>query len=108
MRSLTPLQLAILAALVGSLLAVFVPEFVRNLHASRLAEPLEGLQHLSRQATMHAAGNPPLFAYPRSAPRTPGEVPAGKSATDPSGTWSHPTWKLLSFSKEGPHFFSFE
>jgi hypothetical protein len=108
MRSLTPLQLAALVALLGSLAAVFVPEFLRNLHASRLAEPLEGLSHLSSRATMHAAGAPPLLAFPESAPRTPSQVPAGRSATDPAGTWAHPTWRLLSFEKTGPHFFSFE
>lgn len=108
MRSLSPLQLAILVALVGSLAAVFVPEFIRNVHASRLAEPLEGLDHISSQATMHAAASPTLFAYPETVPRTPEQVPLGKSVTDPSGTWDHPTWKLLDFRKSGPHFFSFE
>jgi hypothetical protein len=108
MRSLTPLQLAILVASVGSVLAVFIPEFTRNLHASRLAEPLEGLQHLSTGAVMQAAGSPPIFAFPESAPRTPAQVPSGKDTTDPAGTWMHPTWRLLAFEREGPHFFSFE
>ena len=105
---LTPLQLAILVAFTGSVAAVFIPEFMKNLHASRLAEPLEGLRQLSGQASMQAAGAPPLLAYPDSAPRTPEQVPAGKSATDPEGTWAHATWRLLSFEKKGPHFFSFE
>lgn len=106
--SLSPLQIAAVVAVLGSLAAVSVPEFLRNLHASRLAEPLEGLSHLAKQASMQAAGNPTIFAYPGAAPRTPEEVPAGKSATDPEGTWSHPTWRLLNFEKKGPHYFSFE
>jgi hypothetical protein len=57
---------------------------------------------------MQAAGGPPVFAFPESAPRTPAQVPAGRSSTDPAGTWSHPTWRLLDFEKAGPHFFSFE
>jgi hypothetical protein len=107
-QSLSVLQLAILTALLGSLGAVFVPEFTKNLHASRLAEPLEGLAHLSGQAMMHAATSPTVYAYPTSAPRTPAEVPNGKGEKDPEGTWSHPTWKLLGFEQTEEHFFSFE
>lgn len=106
--SLTPLQLAGLVALLGSVAAVFVPEFLQNLHASRLAEPIDGLSHLAKHASMQAAGSPTIFAYPESAPRTPEDVPAGKSTKDPEGTWGHPTWRLLNFEKTEPHFFSFE
>jgi hypothetical protein len=104
----SPLQLAVMVALVGSLTAVSVPEFLRNLNASRLAEPLDGLRHISARASMQAAGSPTIFAYPSSAPRTPELVPAGESATDPQGTWSHPTWRLLNFEKSEPHYFAFE
>lgn len=106
--SLTPLQLAAIVALLGSVIAVSVPEFLGNLHASRLVEPLDGLRHISARASMQAAGAPTIFAYPASAPRTPEQVPAGESARDPEGTWSHPTWRLLNFEKSGPHYFSFE
>jgi len=108
LRTFSPLQLAIGVALLGSVVAVFVPEFMRNLHASRFAEPLAGLRHLSAHATMQAAASPPRFAYPPSAPRTPTQVPTGDSVTDPPGTWAHPTWRLLSFEKKDAHFFSFE
>lgn len=108
MRSVSPLQLAVLCALFGSVLAVSIPAFVSNLHASRLSEPLDGLMHLAQHATMQAAGAPTEFAYPASAPRTPHQVPAGSRQKDPEGTWNHPTWKMLDFSFETPHFFSFE
>jgi hypothetical protein len=108
MRTLTALQLAIFFALVGTVVAIFVPAFLGDLHASRLAEPLGGLRHLSAQAAMQAAGAPPSDAYPDSAPRTPAQVPVGKGVVDPEGTWSHPTWRLLSFQQKGPHYFSFE
>lgn len=106
--TLTPLQLSIIVALLGSLAAVAIPEFLSNVHASRLAEPLEGLQKIAARASMQAAGSPTVFAYPGTAPRTPEQVPAGESATDPIGTWSHPTWRLLNFEKTEPHYFSFE
>lgn len=108
MRRLTPVQLAALAALVGSFLAVFVPSFLRNLHASRLAEPLEGLQRISGRATLLAAGDPPELAYPPSVGRTPKDVPTGEKVVDEPGTWDHPTWQLLGFRKEDPHYYSFD
>ncbi len=108
MRSLSTVQLATMVALLGSTAAVFIPSFLQNLHASRFAEPLEGLQHLAAHATMQSASSPSRFAYPPSAPRTPERVPAGKSQVDPLGTWGHSTWRLLGFEKTEPHFFSFE
>lgn len=100
--------MATLVALIGSLLAAFVPAFVRNLHASRWAEPLDGLGSIAARATALASGLPPALAYPETVGRTPAHVPAGKRVSDPEGTWSHPTWRLLDFQQEQPHFFSFD
>jgi type II secretory pathway pseudopilin PulG len=108
MRSVSTLQLALLVALLGSLAAAFVPTFLSNIHASRFAEPLDGLSHLASQATMYAAGLPSTQAYPESVERTPALVPPGQSTVDAPGTWTHPTWRLLNFSQEGPHYYSFE
>ncbi len=108
MKSLTSVQLALLFAIFGSVLAVFVPTFIKNLHASRLAEPLDGLDHLATWATVQAAGFPTELAYPLSVGRTPEQVPAGQAVRDPEGAWSHPTWKLLGFKKDAPHHYSFE
>ncbi len=107
LRTLTPLQLALGVAFGGSVLAVFIPTFVKHLHASRLAEPLDGLDNIASVASLLAAGAPPEIAYPDSAPRTPSEVPAGRRVVDPPGTWDHPTWRLLGFRQEGEHSFSF-
>lgn len=108
MKSFSTIQVALLFATLGSVLAVFVPHFLRNLHASRLAEPIDGLNHLATWASVHAAGFPTTLAYPPSVSRTPEQVPAGVAQRDPEGTWSHPTWKLLGFRKQDPHFYSFE
>ena len=107
MRSLSSVQLAILFAVMGSVLAVFVPSFLRNLHASRLAEPLDGLSHLATWASVQAAGFPTEMAYPGTVARTPFQVPAGQAKRDPDGTWAHPTWKLLAFEKAEPHYYAF-
>jgi hypothetical protein len=108
MRPLSPVEAAAAVALLGSILAATVPTFVRNLHASRMAEPLEGLTRIAARATALAAGAPPEAAYPESAPLTPAEVPRAELVTDAPGTWDHPTWRLLDFRFTVPHAYSFE
>lgn len=107
MRRLTPIELAIGAALLGSLAAVAIPAFVKELHASRFVEPTDGLARLGALAVAHAEAND---RFPDSAPLTPAAPPRGKKEADPTGTWDHPTWKALGFraSPEGvPHAYSF-
>jgi hypothetical protein len=84
-----------------------VPAFVRNLQASRLSEPLDGLQRIATRATALAAGQTPESAYPDSVALTPSQVPRGERVIDPPGTWQHPTWVRLNFSFDTPHSFSF-
>ncbi len=104
MRSLTPIESVVLLSVVGSVLAVFVPAFVRDLRASRLAEPLDGLSQIARNATAIATTE---GAYPASVGLTPEQVPEGQSVDDPEGTWEHPTWRALDFGFDRSHHFSF-
>lgn len=107
MRRLTPIELAIGAALLGSLAAVAIPAFVKELHASRFVEPTDGLARLGALAVAYAETND---KFPDSAPLTPAAPPRGKKEADPANTWDHPTWKALGFraSAEGvPHAYSF-
>ena len=108
MRALTPVEAAVAFALGGSILAVFVPGFVKNLHASRLAEPLQGLQHISARAAQLADAAPQLKAYPESAPLTPAQVARNQAVLDPPDTWTSPTWRLLDFAFTVPHSYSFQ
>ncbi len=96
-----------LLSVAGAVAAVFVPAFVRNLHASRLVEPLEGLRAIGASATALAVERGPTQAYPPSVGLTPEEVPAGESVEDPAGTWDQPTWKELGFKFERPHYYAF-
>jgi len=110
-RSLSPVEAALLIAIGGSLLAVGVPAFVRNLHASRLVEPLEGLSQIAAGAAAFAAH--PSRAkgsarYPVSVGPTPRSVPAGTSVADPPGSWEHPSWVQLGFGFTRPHRYAFE
>lgn len=107
MRVLSPVEAAALVSLGGSVLAVGVPAFVRNLHASRLVEPVDGLNRIAARATALAATQPAALAYPETVLRTPSEIPRGRPVTDPQGTWDAPTWRLLDFSFTVPHSYSF-
>lgn len=107
MRRFTPVELAMGAAILGSLLAVVVPAFSRELHASRLVEPIDGLARIGASAVAYAEANE---RFPESAPLTPSAPPRGKKEADPPGTWDGPTWNALSFrpSAEGvPHAYAF-
>lgn len=105
----TPIELAVGAAILGSLLAVAIPSFARNVHATHFAEPVDGLARLGAQSLAHAQSHRDE-PFPKSAPPTPAEVPRGIRVVDPPGTWDHPTWTALTFraSPENvPHAFSF-
>lgn len=107
MRRFTPIELAIGIALAGSLAAISIPAFVRELHASRFVEPTEGLARLGASAIAYAEAN---GKFPESAPLTPQVPPRGQKAVDAPGTWDAPGWKTLAFraAPEGvPHAYSF-
>jgi hypothetical protein len=106
-RPLTPVEAAAAFAVIGSLVATALPSFARNLHASRLVEPIDGLNKIATRATALAAGRPAAEAYPESVGLTPPEVPRGVRVTDPPGTWDKPTWRELEFSFTEPHCYSF-
>lgn len=108
MRPLTPIEVAAGFAVVGSLLAVMTPAFIKNLHASSMTEALEGLEQISARATALAEAAPQHAAYPPSAPLTPANVPRASLALDPPGTWTHPSWRLLAFEITRPHAYSFQ
>jgi hypothetical protein len=109
-RGMTAVELAISFAVTGSLLAVAVPAFVRNLHASKLVEPVDGLKEIAEGATTYAKAHDVPHAYPPSAPLTPTAVPRGTREADAPDAWEHPSWKSLGFraAEDGvPHAFSF-
>jgi hypothetical protein len=108
MRPLAPVEAALVFALGGAVLAVTVPVFIRNLNASRMTEALDGLERISARAGALADAAPQLSAYPASCPLTPASVPRATLVTDPPSTWNQPTWRLLGFSIEAPHAYSFQ
>jgi type IV pilus assembly protein PilA len=109
-RRFSAVELAIGFSLVASLLAVAVPTFVREVHASRFVEPVEGLQRIGAAAVAYGKGHPVAQGFPPSAPMTPSAPPRGRCEADPPGLWEQPTWHALEFrpAPEGaPHCFAF-
>ena len=104
---MTPLQLVLLVSIGASTLAVGLPNFYNNLHASRLNEPLEGLTQIAARASAGAAAVPPNWAYPATVALTPSKVPHGLKSDAP-GIWQQPTWKKLGFKFGRAHHYSFE
>jgi hypothetical protein len=107
MRALTPLELAAVVSLFGTVAATMTPVFLRNVHASRLSEPVDGLKRIAAHASLRAAGLPTESAYPESAPFTPAITPRADRVLDPPGTWDSPTWRALDFAFDAPHAYSF-
>ncbi len=96
------LELATAFALVGSLAAVAGPVFLREIHASRLVEPVDGLERLGASAVAYAAGRPVAVAFPPSVPWTPSTPPRGQCEPSTSETWQSPTWRALDFQPVPP------
>ncbi|MDX2053761.1 MAG: hypothetical protein SFV15_15270 [Polyangiaceae bacterium] len=107
MRSFSVLEWALGVSVGGSVLAVVLPTFLKNVHASRVNEPVESLNRIAQRATALAAGRSIESAYPESVPLTPAKVPRGEAVVDPPGTWDHPTWRRLNFGFSVPHSYSF-
>ena len=121
MRAFSALEFSAVFAIGGSFLAVAVPAFFRNLSASKLTEPIEGLDHMVTNAVAYAAHHPQEISFPPSAPLTPAEVPRGIRVVDPRDAWRHLTWLSLGFGFDPcarepascvtpctPHAFSFK
>lgn len=108
MRAITPVEAALAFAIGGSLFAVTIPAFVRNLHASRTSEALDGLEKIAGRALVLSETAPLGAAFPESCPLTPAAVPRAALVVDPPHTWDHPTWRLLDFGFDTPHAYAFQ
>jgi hypothetical protein len=107
MRSMSPVQIALLISVGATVAASSLPTFLRELQGSRFVEATDGIVAISESAVAYANGRELAASFPSSAPLTPPEVPHGVAVVDPPGTWEHPTWKVLGFSKQHAHRFSF-
>jgi hypothetical protein len=116
-RGMTALEAAFAFSIVGSVLAVAIPTFVRDVHSSRFAEPVSGLAAIGEGAVAYAAPLAVDKAFPPSVALTPPHPPRGVLSPDPPGTWQSPTWLALhfpppresgrAFAEGQPHAFAF-
>jgi hypothetical protein len=102
------LELAAIFAVGGSVLAAAVPAFFRNLSASKLSEPIEGLDRMVTSTLSYAERHAQEISFPPSTPLTPAQVPRGVRALDPPEAWEHLTWRSLDFRFTEPHAFAFK
>lgn len=101
---------ALLVAVVGGLLAILVPTFVRHIRTSKTAEAPTELQRLHARAAAYFASahpQPDGTLARRCLPEAAGPTPADPSQErvevdfhDPS-TPGHATWKALDYQPEG-------
>ena len=108
MRSMSPVELALIASLGGVALAASAPTFLTELQASRMSEAIKGVEDISVGAVAHAQGTELPASFPPPAPLTPAEVPRGIVVEDPPDTWDTPTWKALNFRFDRPHRYSYQ
>jgi hypothetical protein len=108
MRAVSPVELAVVASVAGSVLAASAPTFMRELQASRMAEAVDGVSAIGAGALAHAQGKELAASFPPAAPLTPSEVPRGVTVEDPPGTWDTPTWQGLGFRFDRPHRYAFQ
>jgi hypothetical protein len=109
-RRFRALELAIGFALGGSLLAIAVPAFLREVHSSRFVEPVDGLKRISAAAVIYGRGHPVAQGFPPTAALTPTSPPRGRCEVDPPDAWTQPTWRALDFRAAPagtPHCFAF-
>src|SRR3954451_23393709 len=99
--TVSAMEIAIAFGIGGSVLAVAIPAFFRNLSASKLSEPIEGLDRLVTNTVAYADGRPQEISFPPSAPLTPAQVPRGIRMLDPPESWEHLTWRSLNFRFDG-------
>lgn len=112
-RGVTPVQTAALIALVGSLVAVAVPTFLRTVRRSKMAEASTELERLhARVAAYYAATHGPgakTHCVPIAAgptPETPSVDPVQVTFAGSEGDAPN-AWKALGYEPMGPIRFSY-
>lgn len=104
------LEAGVVLAVVSLVLAVAIPVFFRELHASRFTEAASGVTRIGAAAVAYAEDKRVGEAFPAPAPLTPATVPRGDLETVTSEAWETPTWKALAFQPAvtgAPHAFAF-
>lgn len=116
----TLIELMVVVAIMGVLAAVAIPSFMRYISRAKTSEARQNLSKMYMQARtyyLETFGGQSLngivaYQFPRSAPAEPA-LPCclsgvgGKCQPDPI-YWTAPTWRVLHFSMNDPHYYQYE
>jgi type II secretory pathway pseudopilin PulG len=109
---LSLIEVALLLCLIGIVLAVFVPTFLRRVRTNKISEASELLQEMSDRtaayyATSWATGE--RYCLPPSAGPTPAQPTVDSAEVDffDDDQASHRTWEALGFQPDRPIRYSY-
>lgn len=112
LRGVSLVEASLAVALVGSVLAVFLPVFFRELRTSRIAEAPEQLAELSARSAAYfgARVGGERSCLPPETEMAPGAPSSVAQEVDFSAeqTPGHETWSALEFQPPRPIFFSYQ
>jgi type II secretory pathway pseudopilin PulG len=106
------IEVALLLSLIGIVLAVFVPTFLRRVRINKITEASELLHEMSNRAAAYYAtswDNGERYCLPPSAGPTPAEPTVDLAEVDffADDQAGHTTWETLGFQPEHPVRYSY-
>ncbi len=112
----TLIELMIVVAIIGILAAVAIPAFIKYLRQAKTAEAPPNLKKIYDAAATYFEEDHTLrdgTAVDRQFPASVGMTPNAACCNETGGKcrdvdWSDPTWKILKFAVDDPHYFQYE
>lgn len=112
----TLIELMIVVAIIGLLAAVAIPAFEKAVRRSKSSEATINLRRIFdgaitsyQEETVDREGRGAASEFPDSVPATPGENACcqneGNRCPANPGAFVQPTWQVLQFSVDDPHFY---
>jgi hypothetical protein len=94
-------------AFTGMISAIAIYGVQRYIANAKVAEARGNVATIAARLSKYVADQR-VKRFPKSAPRTPKDVPAGTKFKPDAQTWSHASWKAIDFRLEAPHYYAYE
>jgi type IV pilus assembly protein PilA len=116
----TLIELMVVVAIIGVLSAIAVPAFIRNARKAKTSEAVVNIRKIYGASRSYIIEDHFEQGGGVLTPQFPGaEVPTpvgscclapnvGGKCSPVAGTWGSPTWTVLQFSLDDPHYFRYE